>query len=185
LGHDKISENLRNSSLLQNVVSSVESLVSEIIIVVAGKRILPRLETIREIKTVSDVYPGNGSLGGIHAGLSASGSFYNLVVAADMPFLNRSLLQYIFDISESFDFVLPRIETFFEPLHAVYSKNCIAPAESLIRQGRKPIVGLFDHVKVRYVDREEIDRFDPKHLSFFNINTKEDLDRARQIVAVD
>jgi molybdopterin-guanine dinucleotide biosynthesis protein A len=181
LGRDKISEKIGDSSLLEQVISRVESLVSEIIIVVAGERSFPQLEGRLNVKKVVDIHPGNGSLGGIHAGLVASHAFYSLVVAADMPFLNQSLLRYLFDVSDGFDFVLPRIEAFFEPLHAVYSKNCIAPAECIIKQGRKAIIGLFEYVKVRYVDAEEIDRFDPKHLSFFNINTKADLELAREI----
>jgi molybdopterin-guanine dinucleotide biosynthesis protein A len=32
---------------------------------------------------------------------------------------------------------------------------------------------------VRYVDEETIDRIDPEHLSFFNINTEADLEEAR------
>jgi len=181
LGYDKILERVGNLSLLEEVVSQIDPLVSEIILVVAQDRNFPQLESHQKIKKVSDIYPGNGSLGGIHAGLAASSSFYNLVIAADMPFLNQSLLRYIFEVSDGFDFVLPRIETFFEPLHAVYSKNCIEPAESIMKQGQKAIVGLFDYVRVRYVEVEEIDRFDPKHMSFFNINTKEDLELARKI----
>jgi molybdopterin-guanine dinucleotide biosynthesis protein A len=181
LGHDKISERLGNSSLLEHVISRIESLVSEITIVVAEERTFPQVGSRQKIKRVSDIYPGNGSLGGIHAGLVASNSFYSLVVAADMPFLNQPLLRYMFEVSDGFDFVLPRIETFFEPLHAVYSKNCIEPAESIIKQERKAIIELFNYVKVRYVEAEEIDRFDPKHVSFFNINTKEDLRLAREI----
>jgi molybdopterin-guanine dinucleotide biosynthesis protein A len=102
-----------------------------------------------------------------------------------MPFLNRSLLDYMIGVSDGFDFVLPKVNSFYEPLHAVYSKNCIAPAEALIRQGRKVIIELFDHIKVRFVEAEEIDRFDPQHLSFFNINTREDLDLARKIARGD
>ena len=168
---------------MEEVVSRVEPLVSEIILVVAQDRSFPEFESRKKIITVSDIYPGNGSLGGIHAGLSASSSFYNLVIAADMPFLDQALLQYIFEVSDGFDLVLPRIKTFFEPLHAVYSKNCIEPAESIIRQGEKVIIELFNYVRVRYVEAAEIDRFDPEHLSFFNINTKEDLEKARKIAA--
>jgi molybdopterin-guanine dinucleotide biosynthesis protein A len=182
LGRDKISEKIGNASLLEQVVSRIEALVGEIILVTAEERSFPPLKCSRKIMKVSDIYPGNGSLGGIHAGLTASSSFHNVVVAADMPFLNQSLLQYIFDVSDGFDFVLPRIETFFEPLHAVYSKNCIEPAESIMKRRRKAIVGLFDHVRVRYVEVDEIDKFDPRHLSFFNINTEEDLKLAREIV---
>jgi molybdopterin-guanine dinucleotide biosynthesis protein A len=98
-----------------------------------------------------------------------------------MPFLNRSLLRYMIEVSDGFDFVLPRINDFFEPLHAIYSKNCAAPMESLIKRDRRVIIELFDHVKVRYIEAEEVDRFDPQHLSFFNINTKEDLELARKM----
>jgi molybdopterin-guanine dinucleotide biosynthesis protein A len=69
----------------------------------------------------------------------------------------------------------------FEPLHAVYSKNCIAPIEFILKQGRKVIIELFNFVKVRYVEADEVERFDPQHLSFFNINTEEDLELARKI----
>lgn len=182
LGRDKILERVGNSSLLENVVSRIEPLAGEIILVVAEERSFPHLENRPKIKKVSDIFPGKGSLAGIYTGLRASSSHYNLVIAADMPFLNRSLLRYIFEASDGFDLVLPRINTFFEPLHAVYSKNCIEPAEFILKQGRKVIVELFRYVKVRYVEAEEIDRFDPKRLSFFNINTKEDLERARKIV---
>lgn len=183
LGYDKISLKIGKLSLLEEVVSRVEPLVSEIILVVARDRSFPELESRKKIITVSDIYPGNGSLGGIHAGLSASSSFYNLVIAADMPFLEQALLRYIFEVSDGFDFVLPRIKAFFEPLHAVYSKNCIEPAESIIKQGKKVIIELFNYVRVRYVEAAEIERFDPKHRSFFNINTKEDLEKARKIAA--
>jgi molybdopterin-guanine dinucleotide biosynthesis protein A len=37
-------------------------------------------------------------------------------------------------------------------------------------------------VRVRYIEEDEIDRFDPEHLSFFNINSQADLDRARRLV---
>ena len=102
-----------------------------------------------------------------------------------MPFLNQPLLRYMIEVSDGFDFVLPRINNLFEPLHAVYSKNCVAPIEFILQQGRKVIIELFDFVKVRYVEAEEVDRFDPQHLSFFNINTKEDLELARKIARGD
>jgi len=118
---------------------------------------------------------------GIYTGLTASDSFYNLVVACDMPFLNRGLLQYMIQIADSFDVVVPRLGNMVEPLHAVYSKNCLAPAESLLKQGNLSVYQLFPLVKVRYVEAEEIDRFDPQHLSFFNINTEADLETARKL----
>jgi molybdopterin-guanine dinucleotide biosynthesis protein A len=182
LGHDKILEKVGNSSLLEQVISRIDSLSKEIIIVTAKERTFSQLTGNPKLKFVSDIYPGKGSLGGIYTGLVASNTHYNLVIAADMPFLNQSLLRFMLEVSDGFDFVLPRIGSFYEPLHAVYSKNCISPMETLIKKGRKVIIELFDYVKVKYIEAVDIDKFDPQHLSFFNINTKDDLERARQII---
>jgi len=185
LGHDKILENVGNKSLLEQVISRIESFSREIIIVTAEERSFPQLVCQPNLQVVSDIFPGKGSLGGIYTGLVTSDSFYNLVIASDMPFLNQTLLGYMIEVSDGFDFVLPRIDNLFEPLHAIYSKNCVAPAEFILKQGRKVIIELFDFVKVRYVEAEEIDRYDPQHLSFFNINTKKDLELARKIARGD
>jgi molybdopterin-guanine dinucleotide biosynthesis protein A len=181
LGYDKVLEKVGDKSLLEQVISRIDSLSKKIIIVTAEERTFPQLASHPKLKIVSDIFPGKGALGGIYTGLVTSESFYNLVIAADMPFLNQPLLSYMIEVSDGFDFVLPRINNLFEPLHAVYSKSCVAPIEFILKQGKKVIIELFNFVKVRYVEAEEIDRFDPQHLSFFNINTEEDLELARKI----
>jgi len=181
LGHDKITEKVGNTTLLGKVISGIDSLSKDIVIVTAEERDFTEFTDNPKVKTVSDIFPGRGSLGGIYTGLVKSESFYNLVIAADMPFPNVGLLAYMTEVADGFDFVIPRIGTFFEPLHSIYSKNCISPIETMINKNRRVIIELFDFVKVRYVEAEEIDRFDPEHLSFFNINTIEDLELARKI----
>jgi molybdopterin-guanine dinucleotide biosynthesis protein A len=183
LGHDKVLETVGNTSLLEQVISRIDPLSKEIIIVTAKERTFTQLVSRPKVKVVSDIFPGQGSLGGIYTGLVKSDSFYNLVVAADMPFVNTSLLGYMIGICEGFDFVLPRVNGLFEPMHAVYSKNCIAPIESILNKGKKVIIELFNYVKVKYVEADEVDKFDPQHLSFFNINTKEELELAKRIAA--
>ena len=185
LGHDKVLETVGNTSLLEQVISRIDPLSKEIIIVTAKERTFTQLASRPKVKVVSDIFPGQGSLGGIYTGLVKSDSFYNLVVAADMPFVNTSLLRYMIGICEGFDFVLPRVNGLFEPLHAIYSKNCITPIESILNEGKKVIVELFKYVKVKYVEADEVDKFDPQHLSFFNINTKEELELAKKIAAGD
>lgn len=181
LGHDKILEKVGSSSLLEQVISRIDSLSKDIIIVTAEERTFPQFKGHPKIKVISDIYPGRGSLGGIYTGLVTSKTNHNIVVAADMPFLNQGLLRYMLEVSDGFDFILPRMNTFFEPLHAIYSRYCIEPIESLIKRERKVIIELFDYVKVKFIETEEIDKFDPEHLSFFNINTKDDLELAKRI----
>jgi len=181
LGHEKTLETVGNESLIQRVLFSLSFFNSDIIIVTAAKQSLPQFFDYPKLRVVTDAYPGKGPLGGIYTGLAASDSFYNLVVACDMPFLNQALLDYMIQISASFDLVVPRLGNMIEPLHAVYSKGCLAPIECLLKQGNLSIRELFTLVKVRYVEAMEINRFDPKHLSFFNVNTEADLETAREI----
>ncbi len=181
-GHDKILEKINNTSLLDQVISQVEKISKDIIIVTANERAFTQLADRKNIRIVNDIIPGMGSLGGIYTGLVESKTHYNLVVAADMPFLNGSLLRYMINVAEGYDFTLPHVNNWYEPLHAIYSKNCTGPAKAMFDQGKKVIVELFKYVKVRYVEAEEIDRFDPQHLSFFNINTPQDMERALKII---
>lgn len=181
LGYDKVLEKVGNTSLIEQVISRIDSLCAHIFIVTAEERTFESLSSHPKIKQTTDIFPGQGSLGGIYTGLVESDTFYNLVVAADMPFLNEPLLRYMIEASDGFDFILPRVNNLYEPLHAVYSKNCIAPIETILKRGSRVIVDLFDHVKVKFIETEEVERFDPQHLSFFNINTREDLEKARKI----
>jgi molybdopterin-guanine dinucleotide biosynthesis protein A len=135
-----------------------------------------------EGKVIVDIYPGKGALGGIYAGLASADSFYSLVVGCDMPFLNRDLLCYLIDLAPNFDVVVPRIDDMFEPLHAVYSRDCLAPIKELIDKDRLEVSQLFNLVKTRYVGKDEIAKFDPRCLSFFNINTLDDLRKARDLI---
>ncbi len=181
LGQDKASEIIGDRSLLERVVSRLSSFNSDILVVTASKRTFLQLNGYPRLRAVADIYLNKGPLGGVYAGLKASDSFYNLVVACDMPFLNQALLRYMMQISAGFDLVVPRLGELVEPLHAVYSRACLAPIESLLKQDDLSLRQLFALVRVRYVEAEEIDRFDPQHLSFFNINNEADMERAEKL----
>ena len=103
LGHEKAVETVGNKSLIQWVVFSLGFFNSDVIVVAAAKQFFPQFIGYPKLRIVTDTYPGKGPLGGIYTGLAASDSFYNLVVACDMPFLNPALLDYMIQMSASFD----------------------------------------------------------------------------------
>jgi molybdopterin-guanine dinucleotide biosynthesis protein A len=181
LGRDKIQETVGAESLLQRVLFQLTPFNGDVIIVTDDRRHLSQLDDYQGARVVTDILPGKGVLGGIYTGLTESSSPYNLVVAGDMPFLNQALLRYMVGLSANFDLVVPRLGRLVEPLHAVYARNCLARIEGLLRGGVMEVRVLFELVRVRYVDASEIDHFDPDHLSFFNVNTEADLEKARQI----
>ncbi len=102
-----------------------------------------------------------------------------------MPFLNLDLLDYMVRVTDDFDLIVPRVGKLIEPLHAIYSKRCLTHIRELIKKNELQVYQLFPLVKVRYIESEEINRFDPKHLSFFNINTEADLKKAKELVKTE
>ncbi|MDQ7037020.1 MAG: hypothetical protein Q9P01_19935 [Anaerolineae bacterium] len=46
---------------------------------------------------------------------------------------------------------------------------------------RLKVIGFYDDVRVRYIDEEEYVQFDEKGLAFYNVNTPEDLKKARKL----
>jgi len=181
LGREKAWLKLGGSTLLKQVVSKLALLDKRIVMVISQRQQDASFDLEADIERVIDIYPDKGSLGGIYTGLVASKTRHSLVVGCDMPFLNLGLLRYMMRLAPSFDVVIPRIGGDVEPLHAIYSQDCVAPIETLIEQDQLRIVDFFPQVKVRYMEEDELDRFDPEHLSFFNINTKADLKRARKL----
>ncbi len=182
LGRYKALVELDGQNLLQRVVSRLGFLNGEIIIVIDEGQQPPPVTGYPKLKIVTDACPGKGPLVGIYTGLLNSDSMYNLVVACDMPLLNRHLLGYMLKISAGFDVTIPRLGEMVEPLHAVYSKNCLGVIHKLLGEDSLKIDRLLGRVRVRYVETGEIDNFDPEHLSFFNINNKDDLKIARKLV---
>ena len=122
--------------------------------------------------------PGRGPLGGIYSGLKVSDTDLNVVVACDMPFLSRDLIRYMVRVAPGHDAVIPRLGNLVEPLHAVYAMSSLGPIETKLRAGRLGVYKLFSFLNVRYVEEPEIRLHDSELLSFFNINTGEDLQRA-------
>lgn len=180
IGRDKCVLEINGNPVLKIVLGKLKPLFEEIILVTNTAELFDRDS---EFKIATDEIPYQGPLGGILAGLSASSYKYNLVVACDMPFLNTDLIRFLFDELSDADVIVPCSQKGIEPLHSVYSKNCLPAIREKLRCGEKRVISFFDEVKIAYVDEERVKRFDPQYLSFFNINTLEDWKLAQKIFA--
>lgn len=179
LGRYKALETVCGKTLIERVVERLRPLTDRILVVTSQEQ--PPL-TVTGVEVLVDVYPGRGPLGGIYTGLLASRSLYGVVAACDMPFLNTELLRYMIELSPDFDVVIPRLgKEMVEPLHAIYSRNCLDNMKTQLERNQLRINSLLNAVRVRYVERAECQRFDPQLLSFFNINYQSDLDRANML----
>ena len=127
LGRDKALEVVGGKTLIGRVVDTLTPLTTEVVAVVNRPEQAAAMPLPGHVRVVTDRYPGGGSLGGIFTGLCASAAPWSLVVACDMPFLNAGLLRYLLELTADVDAVVPRLGGRPEPLHALYSKACIAP----------------------------------------------------------
>jgi molybdopterin-guanine dinucleotide biosynthesis protein A len=177
LGLNKAFLEINGQPLIERIVDRLAQMCEEIIIVTNEVDEYEHLEAI----VVPDVVPGKGALGGIYSGLQAASNPHSLIVACDMPFLNLTLLRYMQGFAEAYDVVIPRVGQFVEALHAIYSKRCLPHIERRVQAGELQITRFLSDVRVGYVEQEEIEIFDPDHLSFFNINSQEDLQKACEI----
>jgi len=181
IGYDKAFAVLNRQSLIEEIINCLSQLSRTILIVTSQDKLDVIKSAGLKNKVVVDIYPGGGPLGGIYTGLINSTTDYNMVVGCDMPFLNIALLRYLFGLSPNFDAVVPKIGNKIEPLHAIYSKNCISYIELLLKENKLQISRLFRSVYTRYVSDNEIIEYDPKCISLFNINTQADLIEAKRL----
>ncbi len=172
MGRDKAFVLFHGRPLIETIREKVAGLGDELILITNKPAAYAHLG----LPMFADVYPDHGSLGGIYTAVYHASHPYTLVVACDMPWLNRDLLQYMISLRQTAAVVIPRWEKHPEPLHAIYNKNCLGPIEEKLKAKRLKIIGFFDQVSVRYVEREEIKRWDVDGRSFANINTPQELE---------
>ncbi len=177
MGTDKSFVRVLGRPLIEDVLAQVAGIGAETII------ITNRGDDYRTlgVPLFTDVLLDKGALGGIYTALHSSSQPHTLCVACDMPFVVRPLLDYLISLIPEADAIVPRLNGEAEPFRAIYSQVCLGPIRAALDGGKMRVISFFPAVRVRFVDEPEIDRFDPQHLSFFNVNTPEDLEQARRL----
>ncbi|HEX9676981.1 MAG TPA: molybdenum cofactor guanylyltransferase [Anaerolineales bacterium] len=179
MGSDKALLRLDGIPLIERLLQRVSGLGEEILITTNR----PQDYQYLGLRMASDPEPGAGALHGLRTALEAARGQTVLVLACDMPFVSRPLLEHMLQLAEAADLVVPRRGGEYEPLHAVYSKGCLPALEAALQRGERRMISFFPSLYLHTVEQEEIDRLDPEGLSFFNVNTPEDLRKAERILA--
>jgi molybdopterin-guanine dinucleotide biosynthesis protein A len=178
-GAPKALVELGGRRLIERVVGVVRAVADDVLIVTNT----PDLYRFLDLPMVPDVFADHGSLGGIYSGLAAASGDVAFTVACDMPFLRADVARLVIDRSAEADVVIPRADDQLQTLHAAYGKRCLAPMEARLRAGRLKIVGFFDDVRVLEVPEAEVARHADPAIVFMNVNTPEELERARALIA--
>jgi len=171
MGENKAFIQIEGVPIIKRIYDLFKELFQEVIIVTNQKELFSNFDS----KIYSDLIPGKGALGGLYTGIFFSSFHYSFCVACDMPFIKESLVQYLVEKIDDEDVIVPRTKDGLQPLHAIYSKNCVDPIRKSIEEGKSKIIDIYDQVNVKIVDEKDFLCFDLGRESFINVNTPEEL----------
>jgi molybdopterin-guanine dinucleotide biosynthesis protein A len=171
MGQNKAFIQIDGVPIIKRIYHLFEELFQEVIIVTNEKEFFKNFDS----KIYEDLISNKGVLGGLYTGIFFSSFHYSFCVACDMPFIRKSLVEYLIKNMDQEDVVVPRTKDGLEPLHAIYSKNCLDPIKEIMEEGKYKMVDFYDRVKVKIVDESDFASLDPFRESFINVNTPEEL----------
>ncbi len=177
MGKNKAFLEVDGIPIVQRIYDLFKTLFPEIIIVTNEVELFDRFEARIERDVILDL----GALGGLYTGIYRSSHPYAFCVACDMPFLKAPVIQHLMQKMGSYDVVVPRTKDGLEPLHAIYSKNCLGPIRKIIEEKKFKILDFYPLVRVEIVGEDELKALDPFGESFLNVNTPEQLNSLRKL----
>ena len=180
MGEDKALKTFLGRPLIQRVIERISPLADEIIVTTNN----PGGYSFLDLRLISDLKPGRGALGGLYTAIASAANPIVAVVACDMPFASSTFLEAASRIliQEEADVVIAKSEEGYEPLHAVYRRETCLPAiQAAIEADQWKVIAWFPQVKVRVLTSDEIKRYDPTGLAFWNVNTPEEFLEAEKI----
>ncbi len=183
LGRDKALEKIGDCRIVDRVISAISNVCQKIIVVGNNVDRKDQLNLGDDICFVTDLYSDKGSLGGLYSGLKASQTDWNFLFACDMPFISTTILSSMLgaEIPDGTGVVAFEVDGYIQTTHALYKKSCLPMMEQNLLSNKLRMNGYFDQVCLKKMSEELLANTPQGELSFFNVNTEEDLQRARSI----
>ncbi len=179
MGRDKARVLLAGRPLITHVLERAAPLGTDVLVTTNS----PEAFDFLGVRLVPDDHPGLGALAGLQTALRAAQAERVLVLACDLPFVSVPLLEHLLLVAPEADAVLPRWHGELEPLHAVYRRTCLGPIEQALAEGRQRMISFHESIRLHVVEEEDIAAFDPQGLTFFNVNTPDELQTAERLLA--
>jgi len=173
MGENKAFLEINGERLIDRTLAIFRKIFHDIIIVTNDP--LSYIE-FTDAAIVTDIYKEKGPLGGIYTGLFYSRNDYAFVCPCDMPFLNKDFIEYLVGKDGKYDVIVPEFAEGYQPLHAVYSRNCLLSIKRLLTMDKLKITGFYRDMRVLIIPPEQITPFDADGRLFRNLNTPQDVE---------
>jgi molybdopterin-guanine dinucleotide biosynthesis protein A len=178
-GAPKALAEVGGRTVIERVIAALAPVLDDLLIVTNT----PERYAFLGLPMVPDAFPDGGSLGGIYSGLRAARGDGAFTVACDMPFLHPGVVRLVVERAAEADVVIPRTGGQLETMHAAYGKACLPHMEQRLLAGQLRIVGFFDRVRVLEIAEDAVAPIRAPALAFMNVNTPEELARARELAS--
>jgi molybdopterin-guanine dinucleotide biosynthesis protein A len=131
-GRRKALLEVAGKTILEHIVNVFQDMFEEILLVTNE----PDSYRSWPFAIVSDRFPAQCSLTGIHAALYHARFPYVFITACDTPFLKPKLIETILSpvFRDTPDAIVPETSAGLEPLCALYSKQCLQTIEEALRK---------------------------------------------------
>lgn len=185
MGRDKGLLRIGGVPLIVHTVRRLEPLVARVTVVGVPRHYAPLgLRTIQDHGTGSEATKKirRGPLAGMAAALASTRSAWNLIVACDLPYLSAEWLDWLLARAMASDAqaVVPRTARGFEPLAAVYRRECRAVIAAALARGERKVTDVLRELRVETVFPSEWRSLDPRAQVLKNMNAPEDYERAKR-----
>ena len=173
MGVDKKNLVVGEQTLLERGLDVLHTTFQEVLVVIAQDS--PPLDV--DARVLKDLVSDCGSLGGIYTGLMQATTPYIFVVACDMPFLDRAVIEQFLSRKTTGDIVIAKLAGRLHPMHALYGKGSLPAMEEMILARQLKIQELVSHrfLRVQYITETDLLSIDSSWHSFQNVNTPADL----------
>lgn len=179
LGRDKAFEPVGGVPIIERAIAAASVVAVKLYIVSNDPRKFSAYSDRAEL--LRDEIPALGPLGGLYTALLATPDRYNFLVPCDAPFIQPNLLRYLIAELKGCDAVVPKFRDRSHTTLAGYSITCLPAIDKQLSLGKLRVDSFFPDVEVKYPEDKDIADYDPEGLSFFNVNTAEDLAAAERI----
>ena len=178
MGQDKASLRFGHETLLARAIRIVGEVADEVIVVARPVEDRDNPFLGLPVRLVHDPIADLGPLAGIAAGLAASTSDLNLIVACDMPLIKPAVLRRLVELRGDADICVVVIEGHASPLCAVYRSSVAAAAQELLAAGERRVMRLLDQVQTKRVDAAMFRDLDPHLETFVSCYSPDELSAA-------
>jgi molybdopterin-guanine dinucleotide biosynthesis protein A len=176
MGRDKASLPFGPEQMLQRVVRLLSAAVDpqNLVVVAAADQLLPALPTSVQIARDSREY--RGPLEGMATGFRTLGQRVDAVYATgcDVPLLEPAFVDHMFKWLADYDISVPVDGENYHPLAAVYRPGVLPKIEELLAADRLRPRFLFEEVRTREIDANDLRAVDPELSTLKNLNSPDD-----------